>query len=284
MALDIDRVLAKLEEIEDPIEKIKAVGEDLGQIKHLTAELGRVRREQIEELISKGWSQNQIGREIGLTSSRMSQLLSSGPAPERAFFGAGAKPVIVAVGEKPEGGKAKPGPVASVFDMQAYEHLRTLVENLGFRSSFEVIKPPGSVRLNRDGLIIVCGPRLSPLIAQILEADNALGFDKDDDGWHLIDRKTNTAYRSAEDAGEPGDTAYLGRLPRPDGRGHFLYIAGIHAAGAAGVVHYLENELPSLHREVKNKRFSTLIACRYEPSTGEVIASERITPIYRHEG
>ena len=38
----------------------------------------------------------------------------------------------------------------------------------------------------------------------------------------------------AMDNGEMCDFGYLGRLPRPDGRGTFLYIGGIHAAGTSG--------------------------------------------------
>ncbi|MEV7011940.1 sigma-70 family RNA polymerase sigma factor [Streptosporangium sp. NPDC051022] len=282
MFIDIDEVVASVTDAAEPIERIKRVGEALNEVKHLTAELGRVRREEIEGLISEGRSQNEIGRLIGLTSSRMSQLLTSGPAPERAFFGAKAKPVIVAVGRKLEAEKEKPGPVVSTSDLEAYDKLRRLVEDLGLSSTYEVIKPPGLVHLNREGLVVICGPRLSPLIQQVLEADDRLGFAKDD-AWHLVDRETGETYRSPEDSDEPGDIAYFGRLPRPDGKGTFLYIAGIHAAGAAGVVHYLVNELPSLYREVRTRRFSTLISCRYDPVTQEIVSSERITPIYRHE-
>ncbi|MFD8533870.1 hypothetical protein ACFV0L_41325 [Streptosporangium canum] len=283
MFIDIDEVLASVAQATEPIERIKRVGDALIEVKHLTAELGRVRREEIEGLIADGMAQNEIGRKIGLTSARMSQLLSSGPAPERAFFGAKAQPVIVAVGQKLEADKAKPGPVVSTNDMEAYDKLRDLVEDLGLKSTYEVIKPPGSVRLNRDGLVIICGPRLSPLIAQILEVDDRLGFAKDDEGWHLVDQAAGITYRSPEDIDESGDIAYFGRLPRPDGKGSFLYIAGIHAAGAAGVVHYLRHELPTLYREVRTRRFSMLISCRYDPETQEIISSERITPIYKHE-
>ncbi|MEV8634334.1 sigma-70 family RNA polymerase sigma factor [Streptosporangium sp. NPDC051023] len=284
MIINIPEILARIDEVADPLEKIRQVGGALSEVKNLTAELSRVRRDEVERLIAgKIMSQNEIARQVGLTSARMSQLLTSGPAPERAFFGVGVKTVIVAVAQKMEAEKAKPGPVVSVDDMWAYDNLRVLVEDLGFDSAYEVIPPPGNVRLNRDGLVIVCGPRHSSLISQILESDDKLAFEKDSSGWYLVDRVTGTAYRSAEDSGGNGDTAYLGRLPRPDGKGTFLYIAGIHAAGAAGVVHYLQNELPNLYREVRHRRFSTLISCQYDPNSRKVIDSERITPIYRHE-
>ncbi len=281
--LDMESVLGRITEATDPIQRIKRVGEALTEVSHLTAELGRVRREDIEALIAGGMGQNEIGRRIGLTSSRMSQLLKNSPAPERAFFGTTGRPVIAAVAEKLEGGKDKPGPVVSIDDMQAYDGLRRLVEDLGMQTEYEIVRPPGSIRLNRDGLVVICGPRHSPLLAQVLEADPRLGFRKDDLGWFLEDRERGRQYRSPEDNGEPGDVAYFGRLPRPDGRGTFLYIAGIHASGAAGVVHWLGHHLPELYRDVRLRRFSTLVRCQYDPHTHEVIGSETVAPIYRHE-
>jgi hypothetical protein len=82
----------------------------------------------------------------------------------------------------------------------------------------------------------------------------------------------------------PGDVGYLGRLLRPDGRGTFLYIAGIHASGAAGVVHFLRRYLADLYRDVRTRRFSTLIRCGFNPESRQILSSECVTPIYRSEG
>lgn len=276
--------IERIREISDPLERSKAASEAQTTVKAIEAEFSRIRREALEELIRSGVKQAYIARQLGITTARMSQLVKSGPSPERAFFGATTTPVNVAVAEKREDKPVKPGPVVSSYDMKAYDKLRCLVEDLGLKSTYEEVKPPGNVRLNRDGLVLICGPRHSPLIAQVLESDDKLAFDKDDDGWHLVDHEAGTVYRSPEDNEVSGDIAYFGRLPRPDGKGYFLYIAGIHAAGAAGVIHYLSTELASLYREVRMRRFSMLISCRYDPDTHEIISSERITPIYRHEG
>jgi len=282
--LDVDAVLRAVSEGEPGVELIKRVGEALGEVEQLTSRLGQMRRDEIESLLASGMSQNEIGRRVGLTSARISQLRKSGTPPaERAFFGS-TSTVIAAVAEKLEAGKTAPGPVVSVDDVQAYERLRDLVVGLGLDATYETVKPPGEVWLNRDGLVVICGPRHSALIRQVLEADRVLVFEHDRRGWYLTDRSTMRVYRSPEDDGEPGDVAYLGRLPRPDGQGTFVYIAGIHAAGSAGVVHWLGRELPALYRDVKTRRFSTLIRCEYSPTTREVVSSERITPIYRHEG
>jgi hypothetical protein len=140
------------------------------------------------------------------------------------------------------------------------------------------------INLNRDNLVVICGPRLSPLIAQVLASDHHLGFEQDDAGWYLIDRVEDKKYRSPMDDGESSDYAYLGRLPRLDGRGSFLYIAGIHAVGAAGVVHYLDHYLTELYREVKTRRFSTIIRCGFDAGTRRIESSKRVTALYKTEG
>jgi hypothetical protein len=163
----------------------------------------------------------------------------------------------------------------------AYERLCELARTLGLDAQYEVIPPPGLVDLNRDNLVVICGPRLSPIIAQVLASDPNLGFARDDYGWHLVDHATGTSYRSPRDDGEPADYAYLGRLPRIDGRGTFLYMAGIHAPGNAGAAHYLEGHLEELYGEVRTGRFSTIISCRFDPNSRQVTSSERVTPLYR---
>ncbi len=121
-------------------------------------------------------------------------------------------------------------------------------------------------------------------IAQVLASDYHLGFEHDDAGWYLVDRVEDKKYRSPMDSGESSDYAYLGRLPRLDGRGGFLYIAGVHAVGAAGVVHYLDNHLTELYREVKTRRFSTIIHCAFDTVTRRIENSQRSSPLYKNEG
>ena len=153
-----------------------------------------------------------------------------------------------------------------VEGFQAYERLCELARTLGLDAQYEVIPPPGMVDLNRDNLVVICGPRLSPIIAQVLASDPNLGFAQDDQGWFLVDHATGTTYRSPRDDGEPADYAYLGRLPRIDGRGTFLYFAGIHAPGNGGAMHYLEGHLEELYGEVRTGRFSAIIGCRFDPT------------------
>ncbi|MEU8530098.1 sigma-70 family RNA polymerase sigma factor [Streptomyces sp. NPDC048629] len=284
-----DTTLSQLKELSDPLERAKTAHSLVSRAQDFGAEFQAVRNEAMNETLRVGkLNSTQLATELGISKGRVSQLAKGAP-PERLFLGSGK--VIVALAEKLEDGRLKDGsskpvqgPVIATEDVQTYEHLRELAEEVGLEITFERIPLGGNVRLNRNNLVVICGPRLSPLIEQILEGDPHLRFDKDDKGWFLTDRNTGEIYRSPMDRGENSDIAYFSRLPRPDGQGTFLYIAGIHARGSGGVVHWLNQELANVHRELKAKRFSTLISSTFDRDTLEITSSKRITPFYRPEG
>ncbi|MQA96590.1 MAG: sigma-70 family RNA polymerase sigma factor [Streptosporangiales bacterium] len=271
-------------ELADPITKAQRASELLADHQAAVVELSRVRREAVEQMLERGMSQSDVGKLIGMSRSRVGQLLKQGPRPERAFLGRGK--LTVALGMKTEAAKdsGKAGPVVAIEDLAAFEALSELARTVQLDAESELIKPPGLVDLNRDNLVVICGPRLSPLVAQILASDPHVAFgNDDDDGWYLEDRTAGKTFRSPSDAGTPGDFAYLGRLPRPDAKGSFLYIAGIHAVGAAGVAHFLDHHMADAYKQVKTQRFSCIVECRYDPETGKVTESNRVTPFYRPE-
>jgi predicted XRE-type DNA-binding protein len=275
---------AELGELEDPALRAKRASEMITQHQARMAELARIRREAIDDMRAAGMSQAEIAKNLGMTRGRVAQLASAGPPPERAFFGTDA--LTVALGTKSEAPtKSGPsGPTVSQEGFRAYQHLKELCATLSLDAEYEFIPPPGMLRLNRDNLVVICGPRLSPLLAQVLESDPVLSFADDDDGWHIADKVTGADFRSPIDDGKPQDIGYLARLPRPDGKGTFLHIAGIHAVGSDGVVHYLSQHVSDLYSEVRTRRFSMLISCDFDPVTREIITSERLTPLLRHEG
>ena len=275
-----DEVVAVQDE-RDPVAKARRATDLLTSYQGVITELSRVRREAVEELIANGMTHADIARILGTSRGRVSQLVTSGPPPERLFLGTDT--LTVALGGKLESGKEAPGSVVAQEDLDNFEQLRSLAASMKLEARYEVIPPPGTVRLNRDNLIVVCGPRLSPLIAQVLEADDHLRFEKDS-AWHLIDVGAAQEHRSPMDTGVSGDVGYLARLPRPDGKGTFLYIAGIHAIGANGVIHYLKENLAEVYGEVRTRRFSTLVACDFDPETRQILGSRRVAPFYKHEG
>lgn len=273
-----------LADITDPRQRAKAAHTLIDDYQTAIGELSRLRREAIEEILANGDTQTQVAELLKVTRGRVSQLLSAGVRPERAFLGTSASAITIALGGKHEAGKDKPGAVVSAEAMAAYERLADLARNLGLKADYEVVPPPGFVKLNRPNLIVACGPRLSPLVQQLLESDNNIEFAKDEHGWHLVEQQTKTVHRSPHDEGRNADIAYIGRLPRPDGKGMFLYMAGIHAMGTAGAAHFIENNLADLHKETKGRRFSVIVRCEFDPETRQVTASERLSPIYRQDG
>lgn len=277
--------MKRVADVAAPVDRAQAAIALMATYQGWVLELSRIRREAIEEAQASGMTQAEIAKRLGVSRGRVGQLASAGPPPERAFFGTDL--VTVSLGGKYEAGKSpeqNPSEVVTREDLGNFEHLRSLLGTMKLEAQYEVVPPSGMINLNRDNHVVVCGPRLSPIVAQVLEGDDNLRFEKDR-AWYLFDLKSGGEYRSPIDEnGTTGDFGYLGRLPRLDGRGTFVYIAGIHSIGANGVVHYLENHLAELYREVRTRRFSTIISCRYDPKSLEILESSRVTPLYRHEG
>ncbi|MGS2619055.1 sigma-70 family RNA polymerase sigma factor [Micromonospora sp. LZ34] len=269
-------------DIRDPGERARKASDLIDEHQAAVNELSRLRREALDEMVSQGMTHAQIAQVVGMTRARVGQLLSSGPRPERALLGTG--PLTVAVGGKFEADKKDPYAVVSAEMLAAYEKLSNLARGLGLKTEYEVVPPPGMVDLNRTNLIVVGSPRILPFVGQVLASDPKLGFGKDDGGLYLVNHQTGEEFHSPSDKGEPVDYGYIGRLPRPDGRGSFLYLAGIHAMGTLGVAQYLEDHLDEMYREVKNRRFSLLVACTYDPKKRTVKTVDALTPIYRSEG
>jgi hypothetical protein len=262
----------------DPLERVARAHALVTDLNEVSTEASRIRRETLEELVRTKFTQAKLAEHLNITRSRVGQLLKSGPRPERAMLGFGE--LVVALGGKSEGDKEKPGPVVSTDDLGGYQMVSDTARELGLSTRYEVVQPPGMIDLNRDNLVVACGPRLSPLISQVLQADRRFQFSKDTDGWHLVDQAEELTYRSPMDSGENRDYGYLARLPRFDGGGTFLYAAGLHAPGVSGALHYLTNNLAELYDQVKLKRFSMLVSCEFDPESRRILASEALTQIH----
>lgn len=266
--------------IGDPIKRAMAVNAAIDDHQAAIAELSRIRREALEELIAGGMKPGQIADKLGMTRSRVSQVLSAGLRPERGFLGNGR--LTVAVGGKTEANRNDPGDVVSAEAFAAYETLADLARSVGLDATFEVVPPPGHVRLNRPDLIVLTNPRLLPFLAQVMEADPSLRYVFEDGHWIIRDETQGVDYASPRDSGETADYGYVGRLPRPDGKGTFLYLAGTHAQGTLGSAHYVANNLADLYKEVRNRRFSMVIKCEYDPNDQrKILSSERVSPLYK---
>jgi hypothetical protein len=265
--------------IEDARERALTAHRLIDDYQAAIGELSRVRRESLEELLLSGMTQTQIAHLLDMSRSRVSQLLSTGFPSERAFLGAGR--LTVAIGGKQEAGRLDPGDVISAETFRAYNLLADLARSVGLDAMYEVVPPPGHVHLNRPNLIVMTSPRLLPFLGQVMEADPHLRFRVDDSGWFLSTADGSQEFRSPRDNGENFDYGYLGRLPRPDGKGTFLYLAGIHAQGTLGAAQYLADNLPTLYKGLKMHRFSVVVKAEFDRQGVQSIRP--VTPVYKHE-
>ena len=269
-----------LTEVSSAVERARQAGSLIDDYQAAILELSRLRREALEEMLSSGMTQVQIATQIGMTRARVGQLLSSGPKPERIFLGSGALTVALAGKREAE----KPNLAVSADMLAAYECISELARTLNLKVQSEPVPPPGLVQLNRQNLIVLGSPRLLPFVGQVLDSDESIAFQSDENGWFLVDKVTGSEFRSPGIGVASVDYAYIGRLPRPDGRGNFLYLAGIHGGGTCGAAHYLEKNLETLYKEVKTRRFSQVIRVTHDSASGALEQLEPVTPIYKHEG
>ena len=273
--------LEQVRATEDPLSRVKLATEALAAYQDAVAELGNIRKAAVEELRARGLSLTEIAEQAGLSRGRLSQLGLSKPAPERALLSTGTSvTVCIPVEHAPyPGGKSRA--VVHQDDTDFAELIKALATRLGLPTSTEFVGPGDFIDLNREGLVVTCGPRQSPWLEQLLSSDSSYGFGKDEQGWYLADKETGAVHRSPEDAGLAGDYGYLGVLPRPDGKGTWLYAAGIHAAGSRGAAQYLSDNIDSLHRMTKGYLWSALVSCTYDQPNRAITGTDLLEPVRR---
>ena len=268
--------------IPDPQERLQRVHGLIEQQQEAMTELARLRREALQELLTSGMTQSDVARLLGITRARVSHLMAaSGRKPERALLSAGDSVTIAVPVEDASYPDGSSRPVVHQEDTEFIERITRVAQSVGLKAEVEHIGPGDFIDLNRDGLIVTCGPRQSPWLEQALTADERYGFGRDEAGWYLEDKATGEQFRSPEDSGEPADLGYLGTLARPDGQGTWLYAAGIHAAGSRGAAEYLEKHLSELYREVKNVLWSCLVICRFDATTRDIVSAKLQAPLHR---
>jgi hypothetical protein len=271
----------RIADIEDPFELLRLATERLATAQRDVTELSRLRRRVIQDLHGQGMSYSQIADAAGLTRGRIHQIRHQGPAPEGAFLGSGLVRIITPL--KRDAIKARP--VVAMEDVAASKRLEDLARSYGLEVEQEHVPLTGEVDLNRPGLIVICGPRLSETMRQLYERDPVLAWEQTPAGaWAIRDTSADKLYVSGSDRdpSEPCDAAYLGRLRRPDGKGWVIAFTGIHPQGTLGVAHLLTTELASLWEQVKDNSFSVVVGTEYDPDSHEPVRVEQLTPLYRH--
>ena len=274
--------LERIAQIKDPYELLRAATERLAEAQNEVTELGRLRRRLIQDLHAQGMSYAQIAQAAGLSRGRIHQIRYTGPAPEGAFLGSGS--VIVVTPLRPDA--ASDRTYVALDDVNTGKRLEDLARSFDLTVGTDHVSVSGEIDLDRPGLLVICGPRMSEAMRQTYDKDPVLAWEREDVGWLLRDRRTGIGYRSGqdEDPPRPYDVGYLGRLPRPDGKGTILAIAGAHPEGSLGVVHFLTTDIGTLWGQVADGAFSVVIGTEYDPGTHEPVSTELLTPIYRHDG
>lgn len=145
----------------------------------------------------------------------------------------------------------------------AGELMEQLLRDLGFEvSRFEI--DPDRRQLPEGDVVVICGPKSAPVAADLLGEDPALAFSERKGRWSLMETASERPIKSPTDSDptERTDMAYVGRHRTTDRT--VVHIAGIHAIGSLGAVHYLAAHLGELFRHVKNDPCSFVIRSRYE--------------------
>ncbi|NEA28319.1 sigma-70 family RNA polymerase sigma factor [Actinomadura bangladeshensis] len=273
--------LERIAQIDDPYELLRAATERLAEAQQEVTELARLRRRLIQDLHAQGMSYAQIAQAAGLSRGRIHQIRHTGPAPEGAFLGSGEVTVVTPLRPDPASDRT----YVALDDLKTGQRVEELARTFDLAVNSDHVGIDGGIDLNRPGLLVICGPRMSPAMREAYDKDPVLEWERDEVGWLLRDIRTGDEHRSGQedDPPRPYDIGYLGRLPRPDGNGSFIAIAGVHPEGSLGVVHLLTTDIGSLWGQVGGDRFSVVVGTEYAPDTHEPVRTELLTPIYRHD-
>ena len=192
MSEEVERIAG----IEDPFQLLRLATERLATAQRDVAELSRLRRRVIQDLHGQGMSYSQIADAAGLSRGRVHQIRHQGPAPEGAFLGSGLVRIITPL--KRDAIKARP--VVAMEDVAASKRLEDLARSYGLEVEQEHVPLTGEVDLNRPGLIVICGPRLSETMRQLYDRDPVLAWEQTPAGaWAIRDTSTGELYVSGSD-------------------------------------------------------------------------------------
>ena len=220
-------------------------------------------------------SYTEIAEALGITKGRVTQLRSSAPAPERAFFGIG--PVTIALPLR-TGEAGRQRILVAAEDVATADQLDEMLVGLALTVT-RTQMPMHTAQPPRGDAVVICGPKSAPVGGYLLDRDPYLGMVQDEGRWWMTSTITAERYGSPGDDPDPtdGDLAYLARH-QIDGR-IVVHIAGIHSVGSLGVAHYLGQQLPDLFAIVGETEFSAAVSCTFDDL--EITSSEVVAGPYR---
>ncbi|HET9647823.1 MAG TPA: hypothetical protein VFP34_06285 [Microlunatus sp.] len=274
VSVDFESVRAE----RDPLAQARHATELIALYQQRSVELARLRKQAIEQAVrDTGMSFSAVAQSVGLSKGRVTQIRQSAPPPERALFGVG--PITVAIPLRSIEGRAL-GVIAAEDSLSA-ERLTTYLHSLQFQVHQQQIPLDGQWR-PPDDAVAICGPRSSSVTAEAIDSDRFLVFGPDTTGvWSLRDRATDAHFGSPMDAGDPSaDIAYVGRVRYRSST--LLVIAGVHALGSLGAVHYLTEHAGELFDQVQTSCFSLVVRTDFDGL--DPIRHEILAPARSHDG
>ncbi|MDQ0380290.1 hypothetical protein [Amycolatopsis thermophila] len=248
----------------DPIRRGQRASSLLMLYQQRATELARLRKAAIEEAHrERGMSYTEIAAALGITKGRVTQIRSTAPPRERAFFGVG--PVSVGVPYRYQT-TDRERPLIAAEDARTGEELERLLDSLALAVTRYQIEPDREEPPAGDS-VVVCGPKSAPVGADLMSRDPVLGMVEADGRWWIEHRPTGERYGSPSDESEPqsADVAYVARH-RQEGR-VIVHIAGIHGIASLGATHYLTAHLAEVFGQVGDKSCSLAVRATYEGLT-----------------
>ncbi|PSR66014.1 nitrogen fixation protein NifE [Nocardia nova] len=246
----------------DPLRRGRRATELITLYQQRAAELARLRRVSIDEAHrTLGLNYKDIADRLGISKGRITQIRSTAPEAERAFFGVG--PVSVGIPRRYGLEEGRERAFFDAVDLTSQTAIQNLMEKLSLASSPLAIEPDRADVPAGDS-VIICGPKSAPVARTLLDADPVLDFEQADGHWWITDQRSATKF----------DSPYRRPVPSNSDVGYFarhltdtrvvVHIAGITSVGSLGVVHWLQANLSNLFRDFENTSISGAVACDFD--------------------
>jgi hypothetical protein len=217
------------------------------------SELGFVRK----------WTRTSVGWTLVSTAADHKANSCETVQAEQTFFGVG--PVTVAIPLR-KGVVERERVLIAAEDSAAVDQLESILAGQ-MVASIRTTITPDATGLPTGDAIVVCGPKSAPVGAWLLDRDPCLGMIEGPGQWSLFDRITGERHPSPSDIPDypSRDIAYFAR--HLIGGRTILHIAGIHAIGSLGMVHYLTRNLVKLSSTFGDEPFSLATLSDYDGLT-----------------
>jgi hypothetical protein len=171
-------------------------------------------------------------------------------------------------------------------DFRAAVELSSYLGKVRLRFDFDFVAPDGSVNFSAPAPVVICGPKNSMMISEVMKHDDRVELEEESPGrWVITDKVADRRYKSPIDEGRDStDIAYLSRTARPGRKGTFLSIAGVHSIGSWVAVRQIcdDRRLQRLSRTVGKDLFSAIVVGEFTREPLRVIDTDTLA-VHRRE-